>query len=500
MTSKLVTRGGLHKMYIQENFDEEIESHSFGADKAAAETKRVELDTEYNDLEYIVVFDDGPTGSPDYTVKLLKKHRKIVFRHEQRLPFEKPLLSDPIATKYLPTFPSDDYRYVIGDGIADNMFQDIEWLLFRKLYTLQPSPFVCPAFSFNFIEQINSPVDRADYRFGDGVDLFGNYAIVELWRGTGAPDSDLPAHMFYFNGTSWEEQSISFPTWTSEANFITVTVEMLSDSEAIIVHQFHDVPPGGAADNSGGIHLLTRSGTTWSHTATYENSALELIGRQYVQSGDSNWLVTSNRNWDTAGAPHQIVVFDRNAGTNTYDLVTVSTETDAYLDAIQIYNGKIYIVGADGTNYDPFVSVLTHNGSSWDVERITIPPEIPQFYFTGIGLGRVAATDDNGTIYIIMDTGGQWEVVDTIEPVDFEWPDFVEFVSPTLLHATEYNTVYSIIKDNEGRWGYCNKATYSLAGSYRFTSSTDHVLIGDPTYDTGTSNIGRVLAYKREAI
>ncbi|NJL60454.1 MAG: hypothetical protein HC887_13255, partial [Desulfobacteraceae bacterium] len=176
--------------------------------------------------------------------------------------------------------------------------------------------------------------------------------------------------MFYFNGTTWVQQSKLTASDGAAGNIFGTSV-FVSDKYAI-------VGSPGKTGNKGGAYIFELSGTTWSQKSALtasDGAADDYFGISVSASGTTAIVGADRKNYssvvDAGGA--YIYVFNGTTW-NEQKLVSPSPATNDFFGGSVAASGDYILIGAEGkssskgeaytdtagtiTNYTPTISPI----------------------------------------------------------------------------------------------------------------------------------------------
>jgi cysteine-rich repeat protein len=256
-------------------------------------------------------------------------------------------------------------------------------------------------------------------RFGEGVALDGDTAIIGATRDDDNGSESGSAYVFTRTGGVWTEQAKLLPAdGTTLDRFGSVVA--ISGDTAII---------GAYGDGiwEGSAYVFTRTGGVWTQQAkllAYDDDHNDEFGRSLALDGDTA-IIGAARNDDNGSESGSAYVFTRTAGVWTWQAKLLASDGvahDAFGRGVAI-DGDTVLIGAPqgwqgGINGSAYI--FTRTGGVW-TEQVKLLPsngaDSDRFGFSVALDGDTAvigAHGDNdngfesGSAYVFTRTGGVW--------------------------------------------------------------------------------------------
>ncbi|MGB1037362.1 MAG: hypothetical protein ACPGYY_01865, partial [Bacteroidia bacterium] len=223
-------------------------------------------------------------------------------------------------------------------------------------------------------------------RFGRGVSIDGDYAVVGAYQDDDNGTNSGSAYVFNRSGTSWSQQAKLTPSDGAANDFFGNSESVSISGDYVVVGAYLDDDKGS---NSGSAYIFNRSGTSWSQQAKLtasDGSANDQFGISVSISGDdvivgayigSSSGVTScgsayifTRSGTTWSEQAELNASDAAANDRFGHAVSISGDlavSGAYLDSDNgASSGSAYIFERSGTSWSEQAKLTASNGAASD--------------------------------------------------------------------------------------------------------------------------------------
>ncbi|MCB0501215.1 MAG: hypothetical protein KDD32_00920, partial [Bacteroidetes bacterium] len=263
-------------------------------------------------------------------------------------------------------------------------------------------------------------------RFGDGVAISGNFAVVgAAYANVGANSAAGAAYVYYFNGTTWEESQIITASDAASSDHFGWGISLFGSLLAISASD-DDNANGTSA---GAVYIFEYDGSTWNEVQkiiTPDGTGQDYFGTEVVILEDylfASSINNDNANGSNAGA---VYVYERSGA--TYGLAQKLLASDGAAEdwfghQIDATN-DILVVGTrqnddQGTNSGS-TYLFKNNGSSWvEMDNFLASDGSANTYF-----GHDVAVSDNhiviGRYGDIASSGSVYFFEPKLDPITFE--------------------------------------------------------------------------------
>ena len=279
--------------------------------------------------------------------------------------------------------------------------------------------------------------DRMGYMSGD-LSGDGLYFAVGAPRdtGPGAEDDAGGAHVFYYDGSSWDQSTkITVPADDAEAYGHFGSAVSLNDDGTIMA-----VGHGRYSTQKGGFHIYTRSGTgagTWTEQGVFSPSSAgsyALVTASFEEyyggpkiSGNGSYVIVGRRTAPSSSTGAAYIF--TGSGSSWSEQATLTrtggATSDFFGQSVDINKtGEYAVVGADrgGGNPAGYAVVFLRTGTSWAQQAELTPSDGASgdrfghdVCISGDGLYvAVSSFEDDeshtgsGSVYVFVRAGTSW--------------------------------------------------------------------------------------------
>jgi hypothetical protein len=253
-----------------------------------------------------------------------------------------------------------------------------------------------------------------DDNLGPSVALSGDTAIVGAH---GADNNTGAAYVFTRSGSVWSQTATLTAASGAAGDFLGSSVALSGDTAIVGAY--------GRNRFAGAAYVFTRSGSVWSQTATLtaaSGAAGDFLGISVALSGDTA-VVAARGRYSSTGAAY---VFTRSGSTwsQTATLTASSAAAGDYFGCSVAASGDTAVVGAFGRDGSTGAAcVFTRSGSTWSqTATLTASSAAAGDYFgSSVALlgdtaiaGAIGRNVDTGAAYVFTRSGSVWSQTATL--------------------------------------------------------------------------------------
>jgi len=285
---------------------------------------------------------------------------------------------------------------------------------------------------------VASDADVEDY-FGSSVSIDGDYAIVGAWNVNSYTGS---AYIFYRTGSTWSEQAKLVALDAEAGDRFGYGVSISGDYAIIGAYGNDD-----NGSSSGSAYIFVRSGSTWSEQAkliSLDADAEDFFGSSVSIDGDYAIVGAWNIN-SYAGSAY---IFYRTGSTwsEQAKLVALDAEAGDYFSYSVSISGDYVIIGAYGNDDGGILTgsayIFVRSGSTWNEQAKLVALDAEEYSLFGTSVSIdgdyaiIGASGDNsnkGTVHIYSLCEQQCTIIPGDCDTDDcpECPECPEYPTPT---------------------------------------------------------------------
>lgn len=225
---------------------------------------------------------------------------------------------------------------------------------------------------WQFFMTLTASDAAANDAFGSAVAIDGDYIVVGAPSDDNGTVTDLgSAYVFFFNGTTWVQQAKMFNSVGDPSDAYGNAVDIAGANIIVGAHTADD----GGNSSEGKAFGYKRTGTTWSQVAVFTgsgNGASSLFGEDVAFEPDGNYLAIGAPGYNGHGAVY-IFFFNGTTWSQQARLVSNTPANELFGIAVDIDNNTVVIGARSGTFAEGSAYVFFRSGTSWSQQaHITI--------------------------------------------------------------------------------------------------------------------------------